>query len=171
MCCFGCLFSSSRLHHCARCSSRCGSRMPWSGLLAAACPLRPLFFTNRRADLGCRARLCASRTFALGHAKTPLNYAGATARRHHPSPAEAHRRWRGRGASPLRSLGAGRLDYEQAEAIEDTGNSPEVTLQSRRKCPSNCKPQRAPEWAPFPPTETDCMAGHVRLELANVSSG
>jgi len=32
------------------------------------------------------------------------------------------------------------------------------------------KPQRAPEWAPFSPTETDCMAGHVRLELANVSS-
>ena len=30
------------------------------------------------------------------------------------------------------ALGAGRLDYEQAEAIEDTGNSPEVTLQSRR---------------------------------------
>ena len=24
---------------------------------------------------------------------------------------------------------------------------------------SNCKPQRAPDWAPFPPTETDCMAG------------
>ena len=23
----------------------------------------------------------------------------------------------------------------------------------------------------FPPAETDCMAGHVRLELANVSSG
>ena len=31
------------------------------------------------------------------------------------------------------------------------------------------KPQRAPEWAPFSPTETDCMAGHVRLELRNPS--
>ena len=30
---------------------------------------------------------------------TPLDRAGATARRHHPNPAEAHRRWRGRGAS------------------------------------------------------------------------
>jgi hypothetical protein len=72
--------------------------------------------------------------------------------------------------APLRSLGAGRLDYEQAEAIEDTGNSPEVTLQSRRKCPSNCKPQRAPEWAPFPPTETDCMAGVRGFELRNASA-
>src|SRR6516164_778788 len=31
--------------------------------------------------------------------KTPLTRAGATARRHHRNPAEAHRRWRGRGAS------------------------------------------------------------------------
>jgi len=40
-----------------------------------------------------------------------------------------------------------------------------------RKCPSNCKPQRAPEWAPFSPTETDCMAGHVKVPLLNANNG
>ena len=34
--------------------------------------------------------------------KTPLNSVGATARRHHPNPAEAHRRWRGERSKPVR---------------------------------------------------------------------
>src|SRR5205807_1884196 len=33
---------------------------------------------------------------------TPLDRAGATARRHHPDPAEAHRRWRGKRSEPVR---------------------------------------------------------------------
>src|SRR5438552_12991558 len=43
----------------------------------------------------------------LSRASAPKNRAGvgATSRRHHPNPAEAHRRWRGRGAEPVR-LGA-----------------------------------------------------------------
>jgi hypothetical protein len=45
--------------------------------------------------------LGGSPTFALGHAKTPLNRAGATWRRHHPNPAEATRRWRGNGIAGL----------------------------------------------------------------------
>src|SRR5262249_888316 len=40
------------------------------------------------------AHVCA------GTSKTPLPCAGATSRRHHLNPAEAHRRWRGRGAKP-----------------------------------------------------------------------
>src|SRR5262245_11130559 len=35
-----------------------------------------------------------------GTSKTPLPCAGATSRRHHPNPAEAHGRWQGRGAKP-----------------------------------------------------------------------
>src|SRR5215471_5693622 len=35
-----------------------------------------------------------------GTCKTPLPCAGATSRRHHLNPAEAHGRWRGRGAKP-----------------------------------------------------------------------
>src|SRR6266478_766316 len=34
---------------------------------------------------------------------TPLDRAGATARRHHPNPAEAHRRWRGKRSEPVRA--------------------------------------------------------------------
>src|SRR6516225_8145691 len=63
-----------------------------------------------RTDLGGRPRLDGARRFALGHAKTPLNSVGATARRrigatarrHHPNPAEAHRRWRGERSKPVR---------------------------------------------------------------------
>src|SRR5262245_40295191 len=40
------------------------------------------------------AHVCA------GTSKTPLPCAGATSRRHHLNPAEAHGRWRGRGAKP-----------------------------------------------------------------------
>src|SRR5215813_6945620 len=40
------------------------------------------------------AHVCA------GTCKTPLPCAGATSRRHHLNPAEAHGRWRGRGAKP-----------------------------------------------------------------------
>jgi hypothetical protein len=35
---------------------------------------------------------------------TPLDRAGATARRHHPNPAEAHRRWRGKRSEPVSSV-------------------------------------------------------------------
>jgi hypothetical protein len=46
----------------------------------------------------------------LGRMKTPLKSVGATerrrtgatARRHHPNPAEAHRRWRGEKSKPVR---------------------------------------------------------------------
>src|SRR6266705_5618572 len=51
-----------------------------------------------RADFGGRARLNGACTFALGHAGL-LDHDSATSRRHHPYPAEAERRWRGRGAS------------------------------------------------------------------------
>src|SRR5262249_10422767 len=34
--------------------------------------------------------------------KTPLKSVGATARRHHPNPAEADRRWRGERSKPVR---------------------------------------------------------------------
>src|SRR6516165_4565643 len=34
--------------------------------------------------------------------KTPLKSVGATARRHHPNPAEAHRRWRAERSKPVR---------------------------------------------------------------------
>src|SRR5262249_26468855 len=60
-------------------------------MLAAAGCLRPHF--------GWSLRLGSSRTFALGHPKL-LSCAGATSRRHHLTPAEAHGRWRGRGANP-----------------------------------------------------------------------
>src|SRR5262249_32606056 len=70
-----------------------------------------------RTDLGCRPRLDDARRFALGHAKLlsrasaqqragglaqQRRRVGATARRHHPNPAEAHRRWRGERGKPVR---------------------------------------------------------------------
>src|SRR5262249_10832306 len=61
-------------------------------------------------------RLGGSPTFPLGHAKTPLNRAGATWRRHHPNPAEAPRRWRGNG---IAGLAAGSSRHRQ----KNRGNS------------------------------------------------
>jgi hypothetical protein len=52
-----------------------------------------------RADFCGRPRLRGSPSLARGHAETPLQRGGATTRRHHPNPAEAQGRWRGRGAS------------------------------------------------------------------------
>src|SRR5262249_29760006 len=40
--------------------------------------------------------------FALGHAKTPLDRAGATSRRHHLNPAEAHGALAGERSKPVR---------------------------------------------------------------------
>src|SRR5271169_4004298 len=62
--------------------------------MAADFALRPL-----RPDFCNRSRLRGAPALALGHVQTPLNDASATSRCHHPDPAEAQRRWRGRGAS------------------------------------------------------------------------
>src|SRR6516165_2707400 len=54
-----------------------------------------------RTDLGCRPRLDGAQVCAWT-CKTPLKSVGATGRRHHPNPAEAHRRWRGERSKPVR---------------------------------------------------------------------
>ena len=56
--------------------------------------------------------------------KTPLTRAGATARRHHPNPAEAHRRWRGERSEPVR---LGVRDYTRSLC----GQSPAQSEQRR----------------------------------------
>src|SRR5262249_31579665 len=63
----------------ACCARRCG--LPSAALWLKTAPWR-------------LARACA------WTCKTPLTRAGATSRRHHPNPAEAHGRWRGRRAKP-----------------------------------------------------------------------
>jgi hypothetical protein len=51
---------------------------------------------------GCKPHLTGPRRFALEHTTLLSIVPAATARRHHPNPAEAHRRWRGKRSKPVR---------------------------------------------------------------------
>src|SRR5215831_14941835 len=124
---------------------------------AAAGCLRPHF--------GWSLRLGSSPTFALGHPK--LLSLGATSRRHHLNPAEAHRRWRGERSEAIR------LAVRDHQTRSLGAQSPAQSEQwcccfGRRRIISGSAENRGssrPSAIDRPPAQASLLRSYIRPEL------
>jgi hypothetical protein len=114
-----------------------------------------------RAGFAYRTPPNGSRRLALGHFKAPLQVP-AQARRHRRSPAEAERRWRGRGASREGSVSVGQcIALSKAEVERKRTPTPIISWPVRGSSPLTCPGIPAGGYGLLPQLQARERAAHT----------